>query len=554
MKNSIKKWEILDNSRVLTTEYLVSVLLKNRGMKSKTEKEKFLHPPNPSDIPLIRLGIEKEKITKIINRIKKAKKNNEFVVIYGDYDADGITATAILWETLHDFGLNALPFIPDRFEDGYGIKPASVAKLKSQFPNLKLIITIDNGIVAYEGINKAKELGIDVIVVDHHQKGPKKLATDYLLHSTDVCGCALAWFFSKELCKSCHLPFVTCHSRLELAAIGTIADQMPLIDVNRSIVKYGLELLNKTKRLGLLALYKEAGIVNIGTYEVGFIIAPRLNSTGRLKNGLASLQLLCTKDRLRASRIAREIGRINSERQNIVAKVVEHALSVSKGEPPNVIVLADEKYHEGVIGLAAAKLVEKFYRPAIVISEKKDISKASARSIAGFDIIEAIRGLDKYYLEGGGHPMAAGFSIETKNIKIFTEKINKIAEKLLTAEILQKKLKIDCEIDFNLMNFDLIKKLMLLEPAGIGNPQPVFLTKEVEVVGARIIGKDGRHLKLKLKQDEHILDSVYFGGGEIYSNLEPGRKINVIYNLEENFWNGNSSLQLLIRDISLLLH
>ncbi len=469
------RWEILNKSKVEGVESLVSILLKNRGIKDRKE---FFEPKDPLAIKISELGIKEESVKSIIKRIKKAKDKKEFVIVYGDYDADGITATAIMWEALHSIGLDTLPYIPDRFEDGYGIKAESVVKLKSKYPNLKLIVTVDNGIVAYDGVESAKNLGIDVVVIDHHTKGTKKLSTSLLLHSTVVCGSALAWFFSRELFKGLKIDDgkLLSISSLELASIGTIADQMVLTGINRSIVKYGLEELNKTKRPGLLALSKEAGITDIGVYEVGYIIAPRINAMGRLKNGLESLRLLCTKNKLKAFEIAKNIGSTNSERQ----KIVEEVLLVARKNvtKEKIIVIAGESYHEGVIGLAAGRLVEEFYRPAIVLSSKGEVSKASARSISGFNIIEAIRAVS-LHLEGGGHPMAAGFSIETAKIELFTKEINKYADTLLTDDLLQKKLKIDCEIDFKKIDLGLLDELKKFEPTGLGNFGAILMTKGV---------------------------------------------------------------------------
>lgn len=546
------KWEVIYKGLVSDVKELSSVLLKNRGIISEKQKKEFLNPTDPMDISIKSLGISTEHLKKAVNRIKLARKNGEHVIIYGDYDADGITGTATLWETLHDLGIFVLPHIPERFSEGYGLNLSSVKKLKEEDPRLSLIITVDHGITAGDKIAEVKKLGIDMIITDHHQKGeklPKPLA---LIYTPMVSGSALAWFFSRELVGKFNAPISGIKSRLELAAIGTIADQLPLTGVNRSIAKYGLASLEKTKRPGLVALYKSAGIKQIGPYEVGFIIAPRINSMGRLKHGLESLRLICTTDKLRAARLAARIDEVNSERQNIVDKVVKHALEKANKKSPYVIVLADESYHEGVIGLAAAKLVEKFYRPSIVIFKKKDISKASARSIAGFNIIEAIRSLDKYYIEGGGHPMAAGFSIETKNIPVFTEKINILAKKVLSDEILQKKLHIDCEIGFDLIGADLVDVISGLSPTGIGNPEPVFESKNVEIVDSRLVGKDGKHVKLKMKQNEQILDSIFFGGGEIYSKLTPGVKADIVYTVEENIWNGYKNLQPRVKDLVLI--
>jgi single-stranded-DNA-specific exonuclease len=545
------KWEILgkSNTSIKSVTSIAGILLKNRGIKTEKEKKDFFEPIDPLKTPLKSLGVKESEIKKTIDRIKKAKKNKESVIVYGDYDADGITATAIIWETLHKLGLDVLPHIPDRFEEGYGINAESVDALKLKIPDLKLIITVDNGIVGYEGIKKAKKLGIDVIVIDHHVEGEKKNPAFSTIHSTVVCGSALTWFFAKELSKG--------ENGLELAAIGTVADQLPLIGINRSIVKYGLEELNKTKRPGLLALLEESGLMTrrnlvnpIGTYEINYIIAPRINAMGRIAHGIDSLRLLCTTSLEKAKMLSNLLNKTNLDRQKMVEQVLVHALKTSKDNKDKVIVLAHETYHEGVIGLAAGKLVEEFYRPAIVLSKKGKISKASARSIFGFNIVEAIRAVN-LHLEGGGHPMAAGFSIETDKIDIFTKEINKYADKLLTDELLERKLKIDCEVNFDQLNYKLLEEIQKFEPVGLGNFAPTFVSRGVEVIEAKLVGRESKHIKLKLKKDEHFFDSIYFGGGEIYSKLTPKGKIDIVFSLEDNTWNGYKNLQLKIKDLKI---
>lgn len=554
MANQIKTWELISKSKVANGQDIISTLLKNRKIKTEKQKDLFFKPTNPIDISIETLGIQKTEVEKAIKRIKKAKETGELVIVYGDYDADGITGTATMWETLHAIGINVLPHIPERFSEGYGLNLDSVKKLKKDQPSLGLIITVDHGIVAGEKVKKVKELGIDMIISDHHQAGsviPKPLA---LIYTTQVGGSAVSWFLAHEFAKSFGIKSFDVESCLELAAIGTIADQLPLIGVNRSIVKFGLDYLNKTKRLGLNAMIEEAKIKKgeIGTYEVGFLIAPRINSMGRLKHGLESLRLLCTKDNLKALSIANNISTTNFERQKIVEQVILHARK-SYGElsEKSVIVLADESYHEGVIGLAAAKLVEEFYRPAIVLSKKGEISKASARSINGFNIIEAIRKLEKLYIEGGGHPMAAGFSINTENILEFDKKINEIAKLELTPEILSRKLKIDLETDFSNLTMSLYKDLEKFEPNGLGNFEPTFLTEGVEVVSSSIVGKDFKHLKLKLRQGGTVFDAIAFGFGDLKEKLNGNIKIKLVYGLDLNVWNGNVSLQLKVRDIKI---
>jgi single-stranded-DNA-specific exonuclease len=543
------RWEVLHKSPITSHQSLIDVLLKNRGIKNKKE---FFNPTDPMKISLKSLEIKKTEVKIAIDRIKKAKKSGEHVIIYGDYDADGITGTAVMWETLHDLGIFVLPHIPERFSEGYGLNLESVKKLKKEDPELRLIITVDHGIVAGKKVDEVKKLGIDMIITDHHQAGKKMPKPLALIYTTKIGGSALAWFFGREVVRSFKIPDskFKIQDRLELAAIGTIADQLPLIGPNRSVVKYGLTILNHTKRPGLLALFEEAGINEIGPYEVGFLIAPRINSMGRLKHGLESLRLLCTRDKVKALQIAGNVGRTNRERQKIVDEVVAHARNSYKSiEKQYVIVLAHESYHEGVIGLAAAKLVEEFYRPAIVLSKSGNIAKASARSISGFNIIEAIRRLEKLYIEGGGHPMAAGFSIETKNIGIFTKEINKIAGRLITKDILERKVKIDLELNFKEINAELVERIKEFEPTGLGNPSPTFFGEKVEILDAKTVGRDAKHLKLKLRQDGQIFDSIFFGGGEIYSKLTPGADIDIAYQVEENLWNGYKSIQLKVKDI-----
>lgn len=536
-------WKILGKRIGDSVQGVVETLLKNRGIKTAKQKREFLNPTPPSKLTLEQLGISKLEVSRAVKRIRKALTTKEKVIVYGDYDADGICGTAILWETLYSLGLDVLPYIPERFSEGYGLNADSVKKLKTLNPKLKLIITVDNGIVAAKAVEVANKLGIDVIITDHHETGKTKPEAYATIHTTKIGGSGVAWIFTREINKKIN--------GLELAAIGTVSDQLSLIGPNRSITKYGLAALGKTKRPGLLALFAEARIDpnTIGPYEINFIIAPRLNAMGRLVHAIDSLRLLCTKNKTRAKELASLIGKTNSQRQKVVEEVVVHAQEkLGKEVKDSVIVLAHESYHEGVIGLAAAKLVEEFYRPAIVISKKKDIAKASARSISGFNIIEVIRKLEHLYLEGGGHPMAAGFSIETAKIKLFTKEINKLAKPLLTEEILSKKLKIDLEIDFNRINYDLYAKLKEFEPTGLGNFTPVFCTRKVKVLEVRTVGKENNHLKLRLEKGGATLDAIGFGLASVY-HLVPSAYIDIVYSIEDNSWNGTRILELKLRDL-----
>ena len=527
------KWELLNNRLENSAEGIVKLLLKNRNIKTKQEIDNFINPKDPEKNKFKDLGISDTIVKKVIKRLDSAKKNKEKIIIYGDYDADGVCATAILWEAMYKLGFDVMPFIPNRFEDGYGLKVESVKRLKDQDEKLSLIITVDNGIVANDAIKKANKLGIDVIVVDHHTKG-KLTSSSFTLHSTLVCGSALAWFLARELGEK---------KGLDLVALGTIADQMPLLGINRSLVKFGLPELTKTKRIGLQKLFRDSKIDKVGVYEVGYIIAPRINAMGRLAQATDSLRFLCTRDPKKAEGFNKLLNDTNIQRQKVVDEVLTKVLKQVQ-DTEKVIVIAGE-YHEGVIGLASGKITEKLYKPSIVLSTNGDISKASARSIHGFNIIEAIKETE-LILEGGGHPMAAGFSIETKKIEEFRLKINKISESKLTDEILERKLKIDLELKFDLINEELVEELKKFEPSGQGNYSPVFISNNVKIIESKTVGSDGKHLKLKLEQNGIKLDAIWFNA----QHKLPGTEyVDMAYSIEENVWNSKTSIQLKIKDI-----
>lgn len=534
-----KIWEILNEKEKDT----IDILLENRGLKKPQDKDNFFKPEDPFKITLKELGISEAQVKKAIDRIKKAIDNKEKIMIYGDYDADGITASAIMWEAVNSLKADVLPYIPDRFIEGYGINPTSVQKLKQEYPNLKVIITVDNGIVAYEGIKKANELGIDVIVTDHHEPGEEKPKAFAIIHTTKIAGSGVSYITARELTKK--------SIGLELTAIGTIADQMPLLYANRSFAKHGIEELKKTKRVGLNELFKDAGVLkeNLSTYEINYVLAPRINSMGRLSHGIESLRLLCTKDQKRAKELAKLISKTNIERQTIVEKTLIKVQKESATITDSIIFVSSKDYHEGIIGLAAGRIVEEFYRPAIVVSVGEKLSKGSARSIGGFNIIEAIRMQEKILVHHGGHTMAAGFTVETSNLEKLRLALNKHAKEILTEEILKRKLKIDTRLNFKEINWDLVNKLKQFEPTGQGNPTPTFVSEKVEVQVVKILGKEKNHLKLKLRSGDKFIDAIGFSLANNFPDLKKGDLIDVVYNLDVNEWNGVKSLQLKLKDL-----
>lgn len=548
----MKKWQVEGKFKVQNSKFkvedIIKVLLKNRGIKSKAEIDDFLNP-KISKITTKNLLLDKIQIEKSITRIKKAIKNNEKIIIYGDYDVDGICGTAILWETLNLLKANVMPYIPSRFEQGYGLSREGIDVLiKKEKPGL--IITVDNGIVANLAVTYASKKGIDVIITDHHVKAKKLPNAFSIIHTTLLCGAGVAYVFSKEILKQ---KISENDEHLSLVALATIADLVPLFNANRTFVKFGLLALQKTKREGLLALIEKSKIKkqDLGVYEIGHIIAPRLNAMGRLSSAMDSLRLVCTNNRKRAKDLSDVLTRTNFERQQLTLDILNHAKDmVKKKELKNLIFIADESYQQGIIGLVAGRLVEEYYLPSIVISKGKEFSKASARSVKGFNIIEFLREASDLLVDVGGHPMAAGFTVETKNLGLLEKKLFASALKLIKKKHLERILRIDLELLEDFINLDTYYQVQKLSPFGMANPEPTFLTKDLIVQDLRLVGNDGKHLKIKfsISNSQFLLEGIAFGMGE-GNGIKIGDKVDVVYTLDENAWNGNKNLQLKIRDI-----
>lgn len=545
----MKKWEILAKIKKtkVETKEIIGLLLENRGIKTKKEVEEFLNPKLEA-VTIEIVGIDKKQLKKAIARIELAIKNKEQIVVFGDYDVDGIGGTAILWETLNLIGAKVMPYIPHRIDEGYGLSIKGIENVKEQYGDLKLIITVDNGIVANKPVDFANEQGIDVIITDHHVPSKKLPDAIAIVHTTKLCGTGVAYLLAQEIRNEQN-------DHLELVALATIADLVPLKGANRTLLKFGLEQLKKTNRIGILELLKEAGLAkqSLGVYEIGHMIAPRLNASGRLESAMDSLRLICTTSQKRAEELAREIGLTNKERQQLTIEATKHAIELVKNrkELEDLLVVVHESYQQGVIGLVAGKLVEEFYRPAIVISKGEKFSKASARSVRGFDIIEFIRTVSEFLVDAGGHPMAAGFTVETAKIPMLEKALRNKLGVLLDGDILKRKLKIDCEIELSLIDGIFYKALQQLAPFGMGNPEPTFLTSGVSVEDMRLVGNEGKHLKLTVGDQRAgtKLSGIAFGMGEMFAKIKIGDKIDMVYTIDENEWNGEKRLQLKIRDL-----
>jgi single-stranded-DNA-specific exonuclease len=501
-----KTWKvknIINNKTSDRLRGIIETLLKNRGLTDQKQQESFFNPIHPHSITLNSIGVDSLQTKKAITRLKKALAKNELIIIYGDYDADGITSTAILWEVLHHLKFNVMPFLPHREEHGYGLKPSGIDTVIKQYGKPHLIITVDNGIVAFEGADYCKENGIDLIITDHHSAKKDKNKKDTyphaqaVIHSTKVAGSGISYLFAKEILEKLKPDFSPkiLNSLIELSTIGTIADIVPLISSNRSIAKAGLELLSQTQRPGLKALLSEARIDtgnNLNSYHVGFIIAPRLNATGRLNHCLDSLRLLCTKDENKALRLALNLGDINKERQDMTFKSVKQALSkyTNNHSDKKIIINSSEEYNPGVIGLVAGKLVEHFYKPTVVIAKTGETSKGSVRSIFGVDIIEMLRTFEEDFLELGGHPMAAGFTIKTEKIEDLVQKLEDLAEKTIDVKLLVPVFEADTEIELSDITMRLYEAINNFSPFGAGNPHPTFITRNIEIKNVQTVGKD----------------------------------------------------------------
>jgi single-stranded-DNA-specific exonuclease len=524
MKKAV--WEVKERSH----SDIVDQLLVNRDI-DLSQKDKFLKPSlkDLSDPNLL------DGVTKASARIKEAVKNNEKIAIYGDYDVDGVTATAILWEAISKIGGQVMPYIPDRFTEGYGISSDGVRKLVSE--GYKLIISVDAGVSAFEQISLAKELDADFIVTDHHSL-PEIIPPAYaIVHTTKLSGAGVAYKLSSTLVSD---------PALDLVALGTIADVVPLLGENRVLAKFGVEELRRTTRPGLLAIYEEARVdrSRVGTYEVGFIIDPRLNAQGRLEHALDSLRILLTKNSARAYALAKHLGDTNRERIIRTATMLDHAYkTIGDGTKEKLWVVSSPDYEQGIIGLIAGRLADSLNHPIIAIAEGKELSKGSARSIDGFDVTKAIRSCADILISHGGHPAAAGFTVETKNLSELKKRLQDFANKNLKEDALIPKIEIDMQVSPSQISMNLAKQIQTLAPFGPGNENPLFIARHLEVGAMRLLSEN-KHLRIDLGG----IECIGFGLGPRAAEIRPDMEIDAVFHIEENVWQGQSRLQLKLKD------
>jgi len=538
------QWKLSNTAPIDDIDELLQQVLAERGIE---DKKKFMSPVSPLEIKPKQLKINLSQLKKAKQRIERAIKNQEKVLIFGDYDADGITATSIVWLTLKKLGLVAQPFIPDRLKDGYGISQNTLERLfKTKKPDV--IITVDNGIVAHQPLKWVQNQGIDVIVTDHHQPLKTEPPAFALVHSTKVSGAAVAWMLCRELAPNFSKQL------LDLVMISTISDQMRLVDENRSIVKYGLELIKKEQRAGIKALLEKSSLdpkqVSVGM--IGFGLAPRINAAGRISQGLMAVRLLCTQEAESAARIATKLIELNQERQDLTISQLDEAESlIDQEHNESVIFVSSPNFHEGIIGLLAGRLTEKYYKPSIVVASDRTIVKASARSVSGVNITDLIKKADHFLLSVGGHELAAGFSASFENLDKIKKLLESEAKKIISPELLIPSLKIDAHVSHSLLSAETVSRLDLLEPYGLGNREPVILLSKLRVVDKKIIGGDHQHLKILLQSDSRPTENFYALGWRMAqreNDLVNVEYIDLVCSLEINAWNGRKSVQIRLRD------
>lgn len=526
-------------------------ILESRGLSSDSYSS-FLNPEY-CDLydPFLMPDMEKA-----VDRIVLARKKQERIVIYGDYDIDGLTATALMLDAFSSFGFNNVnKYIPNRFKDGYGLSIDCIDEIAKQ--GVDLIITVDCGSLSEKEILFANNIGIDVIVTDHHKpadKQPpaiavvnaKRMDSDYPF--SDLAGVGAAFNLVRALQKKLKgLPSGQEKWLLDLVALGTICDVVPLIDENRILTYWGLEVLRKTKRKGLLALMKCANVKpeNLSSRSVGFCLGPRMNASGRLDSAIVSLDLLICGDELVAYENAENLELLNSQRKTVQNSILKEAIAQAESfAGDKVLVVSGPNWNQGVVGIVAARLLEKFKKPTFVISELIDVAKGSARSFGGFSAVEAVRFCQDLLLSGGGHDLAAGVSLKIEDIDKFRDMVNRFYEskKLEHQETLLLP-KVDSLADFNELDADLYEMINSLEPFGNGNAQPILKTNKLTVKSYRRMGSEGQHLKLELINKEGLCMQFLSFNAPDHFFKEAGSVIDVCYHLELNDWNGRKIVE-----------
>lgn len=548
-------------SEALGVPPLLAAVLAHRGLTEPEVARRFLSCSLRSDLPspFLMAGMEKA-----VERLAEAVARKELICVWGDYDVDGTTGTAALVSFLREIGGNPVYYVPHRIEEGYGLNSEALEKLHAQ--GVRIVVSVDCGVSNYKEVEFAENLGIDVIVVDHHEPPellPPALAilnphrSDCAFPDKGLCGAGLAFYLIIGLrarlreidwFKPAETPDIRRY--LDIVTLGTIADMVPLRGVNRVLSRRGLEELGGSTRPGILALKQVAGIPEgaVGVGQVAFRLGPRINAAGRMDAGLKVVEMLTTDSTDVALRIAQELDTHNRERQITEAKVLEDALGQVGADPGDrySIVLGQEGWHPGVLGIVASRIVERFHRPTVVVGFDQGKGKGSARSIRGFHMVEGLRRCADCLEKFGGHEYAGGLSIREEKFSSFVERFEEIAKAFLTHEDLQPIIDVDARLDFSQLGLKLLRQIEALQPFGIGNPEPVFMSEGVEISERRDFNG---WIRFRLRQGGCTLGAVAFGKQFEVSMLIPKTKIDIVYRLSENEWDGTYAVELTIVDM-----
>ncbi len=537
---------------------LLIQLLWNRQIREPAEIAAFLNPVDaPVPSPWLLRGV-----AEAVERIRRARTSGELVAIYGDYDVDGVTSTALLTECLDVLGVTARPFVPRRDRDGYGLNCAALDRLREE--GVGLVVAVDCGISGAREVEHARQIGLDVVVVDHHHVPPtlpnavaviNPRQVDCPYPFKDLCAVGLVDKLARALLeREGHAPS-RADCWLDLVALGTVADVVPLRGENRSLVVRGLRVANPPTRPGLRALARAAGLPagRITSEAIAYALAPRLNAAGRLADAEVSLRLLLTRSEVEAEELAAHLDRLNRQRQELTNEALDHArdeiLRAAGGsmvDLPKLLIVASEAYAAGVVGLVAARLVEEFHRPAFVAERTSEAVRGSARSIDGFHVTDALTRCRDVLERFGGHARAAGFTAHPDNYDELRQRLGAIAAAEISDEAVRPRLKIDAQLHLRRFDHTLDELIARLVPFGYENPRPIFLSRRVRLVESRLVGKSRDHLRLSLADAHTRWNAIGFGMGERTGEL--AEYLDLVYVVERNEWNGQSSVRLRLLD------
>ena len=555
-----KKWQIYEEEQEkinkISIQYHINKLLASILVNRNIEEDKieaFLNPTRKSfHDPFLMPDMKKA-----VDRILKAMQNKEKIIIYGDYDVDGITSITVLKSFLEDRGVHVDSYIPNRLEEGYGLNKPAIEKIAEN--KYQLMITVDCGISGIEEIEYANSLGIETIVTDHHEVGdslPNAIAIvdakrkDNEYPCRDLAGVGVVFKLIQAIGIKLGLEEKEYLKYLDIVCIGTISDIVPLVDENRAIAKLGLLLVRQTKNLGLQSLLMSSGYKNIDSTTISFGVAPRINACGRMGHADEALNLFLSKDIYEVNELTKKLNEYNKLRQETEKNIYEDAvkqIEQNKLNEKNAIIVSGENWHHGVIGIVSSKITDLYFKPSILLCNEGEFSKGSGRSIPGFDLHQALMQCQDTIDRFGGHAMAIGITIKTDKFQEFAEEFENVAKEAKIDEIIPI-INIDAKIELNEINKEMVESLKLLEPYGEGNKMPIFAFRNLKIDSIRALS-EGKHIKLTLKDNNNIINAIGFNLGKIAEDYRIGDKIDVVGTLEINSFNGVDSLQINIKDV-----